>query len=125
MFNDLANQGAVTSGLLGSSPGAIHPMQAMTQLEMQEMQSRRVQSSAQQSTLSAQPNVYNGALLTAGSAGIVSTYRPAPRIHLEVDKGTNGFVLKASNGDIMIAKDLEELRDLFISQVVSRLLEDK
>lgn len=124
LSDNIAAQAAASSGLLGSSPGAIHPMQGMTQLEMQEMQVRRVQNAAQQSTLMAHANAYNGALLTAGSAGIGNTYRPAPRIHLEVDKVTNGYTIKC-NTDIMIAKDLEELRDLFISQVVSRLLEDK
>lgn len=122
--DDIAAQAAASSGLLGSAPGAIHPMQAMTQLEMQEMQARRVQNAAQQSTLLAHPHTYNGALLTAGSVGIGNTYRHALRVSLEVDKVTNGFTLKCGL-DILIAKDLEELRDLFVSQVASRLLEDK
>lgn len=124
MFNDETLNQAVHRSIYGSNPAGA---QAMTQLEMQEMQVRRVQNAAQQSTLLAAPGAYNPTMMMSGAAGVGSSNslnRNYARMHFEVDKVTNGFTLKCGP-DLLIAKDIEELRDLFVSQVASRLLEDK
>lgn len=64
---------------------------------------------------------YNQAI-TSGSA-----YRDewlAPRVRIEVDRVSNGYVI-AVGSERMIAKDLEELQQHFIAQVVSKLVLDK
>jgi hypothetical protein len=50
----------------------------------------------------------------------------SPRVSIEIDRVTNGYVM-AVGGERMIAKDLEELQAQFIAQVVSKLVleEDK
>ena len=48
----------------------------------------------------------------------------APRVRIEVDKVSNGYVI-AVGSERMIAKDLEELQQHFIAQVVSKLVLDK
>lgn len=67
---------------------------------------------------------YNQAIV-GGSAMYRDTQR-SPRIHIEVDRVTNGYVL-AVYDNRLIAKDLEELQQHFIAQVVSKLVleEDK
>lgn len=65
---------------------------------------------------------YNQAV-TSGS----SIYRDdwmAPRVRIEVDKVSNGYVM-AVGSERMIAKDLEELQQHFIAQVVSKLVLDE
>lgn len=65
---------------------------------------------------------YNQAV-TSGSA----IYRDdwlAPRVHIEVDRVTNGYVL-AVGSERMIAKDIEELQQHFVAQVVSKLVLDE
>ena len=71
--------------------------------------------------------------LTTGQAynqGVISgsaIYRDewlAPRVHIEVDRVTNGYVL-AVGSVRLIAKDLEELQQHFVAQVVSKLVLDK
>lgn len=62
---------------------------------------------------------YNQAVIS-GSA----IYRDdwmAPRVRIEVDRVTNGYVL-AVGSERLIAKDLEELQQHFIAQVVSKLV---
>lgn len=97
MFNDLANQAAIISGLasgqLVNTAGPVTLQQAY------------------------------GAALTSDSSLPREAFRSAPRLRVEVDKVTNGFVL-AVGAERMIAKDLEELQGLFISQVAAMLLED-
>lgn len=48
----------------------------------------------------------------------------APRVRIEVDRVTNGYVMAVGN-ERMIAKDLEELQSQFIAQVVSKLVLDE
>jgi len=74
-----------------------------------------------QGTISAQAQAYNQAV-TSGSA----IYRDdwlAPRVRIEVDRVTNGYVL-AVGSERMIAKDIEELQQHFVAQVVSKLVLD-
>ena len=67
--------------------------------------------------VSTQQNAYNAAI----SRG---TFSMSPRVHIEVDRVTNGYVL-AVGSERMIAKDLEELQQHFIAQVVSKLVLDE
>lgn len=72
--------------------------------------------------ISSQQHAYNQAI-TSGSA----IYRKdwmAPRVHIEVDRVTNGYVLDVG-GERMIAKDLEELQQHFTAQIVSKLVLDE
>lgn len=65
---------------------------------------------------------YNNAVIS-GSA----IYRDdwiAPRVRIEVDKVSNGYVIAVGN-ERLIAKDLEELQQHFVAQVVSKLVLDK
>lgn len=77
---------------------------------------------AQGTTISAQQQAYNQAI-TAGS-GIYRDAWLAPRVHIEVDRVTNGYVL-AVGSERLIARDLEELQQHFVAQVVSKLVLDK
>lgn len=118
MLNDLANQGAVSSGLLGS-PYGNNPLgaQGMSQADMQRMQSAQMNM--------AQNSLYPGGIVGPSTiSGAWPPFHKAPRLQLEVDKVTNGFVLKCKN-ELLIAKDLEELQGLFVAQVAAMLLEDK
>lgn len=66
-------------------------------------------------------NTYNQAL--AGQARMRREgFTKAPRLFVEVDVVTNGFVLAVGN-ERMIAKDLEELQQHFTAQVASLLLD--
>lgn len=70
----------------------------------------------------AQQQAYNQAI-TSGSA----IYRDewlAPRVRIEVDKVSNGYVI-AVGSERLIAKDLEELQQHFVAQIVSKLVLDK
>ena len=69
-----------------------------------------------------QQTAYNQAV-TAGS-GIYREDWIAPRVRIEVDRVTNGYVM-AVGSERMIAKDLEELQAQFIAQVVSKLVLDE
>ena len=69
-----------------------------------------------------QLQAYNQAI-TAGS-GIYRDDWIAPRVRIEVDRVTNGYVM-AVGSERMIAKDLEELQAQFIAQVVSKLVLEK
>jgi hypothetical protein len=71
---------------------------------------------------SAQQNAYNQAI-TAGS-GVYRDRWISPRVHIEVDRVTNGYVI-AVGDERLIAKDLEELQQHFIAQVVSKLVLDE
>jgi hypothetical protein len=69
-----------------------------------------------------QLQAYNQAVI----AGI-EIYRDdwmAPRVRIDIDRVTNGYVL-AVGSERMIAKDLEELQAQFIAQVVSKLVLDE
>lgn len=71
---------------------------------------------------STQQQAYNQAV-TSGS----SIYRDdwiVPRVRIEVDKVSNGYVM-AVGSERLIARDLEELQQHFVSQVVSKLVLDK
>lgn len=72
--------------------------------------------------VSTQQNAYNQAI-TSGSA----IYRDkwiSPRVHIEIDLVSNGYVMAVGN-ERLIAKDLEELQQHFIAQVVSKLVLEK
>lgn len=49
-------------------------------------------------------------------------FRHSPRLHSEVEVVGNGFVLTIG-GERLIAKDIEELQQHFVSQVANLLLE--
>lgn len=51
-------------------------------------------------------------------------YSNAPRVLIEIDRVTNGYVL-AVGDERMIAQDLEELQQHVLAQVVSRLVLDE
>lgn len=70
----------------------------------------------------AQAQAYNQAVV-AGS-GVYRDKWTAPRVHIEIDLVTNGYVMAVGN-ERLIAKDLEELQQHFIAQVVSKLVLDK
>ena len=118
MLNDLANQGAITSGLLGGSPYGNDPAgaQGMTAQQVSDANMRRMQIA--QAQMMANPP------LVASQNG-PGAFRKASRLSIDVDKVTNGFTLKSSTGDLLIAKNLEELQGLFVSQVAAMLLEDE
>lgn len=65
---------------------------------------------------------YNNAI-TAGS-GIYRDRWISPRVNIEIDLVTNGYVIAVGN-ERLIAKDLEELQQHFVAQVVSKLVLDK
>lgn len=65
---------------------------------------------------------YNQAITTG--SGIYRDDWMAPRVRIEVDRVTNGYVI-AVGSERMIAKDLEELQQHFVAQVVSKLVLDK
>lgn len=71
---------------------------------------------------STQQQAYNQAVISGSSI-----YRDdwmAPRVRIEVDKVSNGYVI-AIGSERLIARDLEELQQHFVSQVVSKLILDK
>lgn len=73
-------------------------------------------------TLATQQQAYNQAVISGSSI-----YRDdwmAPRMRIEVDKVSNGYVI-AVGSERLIARDLEELQQHFIAQVVSNLVLDK
>lgn len=77
---------------------------------------------AQSAITSIQQQAYNNAVVS-GSA----IYRDdwmAPRVRIEVDRVSNGYVL-AVGSERLIAKDLEELQQHFIAQIVSKLVLDE
>lgn len=69
-------------------------------------------------------NAFNQAVMANAGSGVYRDKWSSPRVHIEVDLVTNGYVL-AVGGERMIAKDLEELQQHFIAQVVSKLVLDK
>jgi len=72
---------------------------------------------------SAQQNAYNQAVLASNTlAG--DSFKLSPRIRLEVDRVSNGYVI-AVGSERLIAKDLEELQQHFVAQVVSKLVLDE
>ena len=75
-----------------------------------------------QNIANSQAQAYNQAV-TAGS-GIYRDDWIAPRVRIEVDRVTNGYVM-AVGSERMIAKDLEELQAQFIAQVVGKLVLEK
>ena len=73
-------------------------------------------------TLSAQQqHAYNSAVISG--SGIYRSVASNPRVFVEVDRVTNGYVLTVGD-ERMIAKDLEELQQHFIAQVVEKLVLD-
>lgn len=70
----------------------------------------------------AQQQAYNQ-VITAGS-GVYRDRWISPRVHIEVDRVSNGYVI-AVGDERLIAKDLEELQQHFVAQVVSKLVLDK
>lgn len=75
-----------------------------------------------QGTISAQAQAYNQAI--AAGSGIYRDKWSAPRVHIEIDLVTNGYVMAIGN-ERLIAKDLEELQQHFVAQVVSKLVLDE
>jgi hypothetical protein len=74
--------------------------------------------------ISAQQHAYNQALQSSGTLTTGDSFRLSPRIRLEVDRVSNGYVI-AVGSERMIAKDLEELQQHFTAQVVSKLVLDE
>lgn len=114
MNDDLLNAGM---GALGATTAAQGMMNA-NQLAVSAQEARRIQSSQLQAAMNTYQPFPN--TVTAGTP-----FRKSPRVSIEVGKVTNGFTLKSSSGDLLIAKDLEELQGLFVAQVAAMLLEDK
>lgn len=77
---------------------------------------------AQGSLTSAQAHAYNQAIIAGG--GLYREDWIAPRVRIEVDRVSNGYVL-AVGSERLIAKDLEELQQHFIAQIVSKLVLDE
>lgn len=73
-------------------------------------------------TVSAQQHAYNSAVISG--SGIYRSVASNPRVFVEVDRVTNGYVLTVGD-ERMIAKDLEELQQHFTAQVVSKLVLDE
>lgn len=73
-----------------------------------------------QNLANAQAQAYNQAVLSNQAIHRWS----APRVSIEVDRVTNGYVM-AVGSERMIAKDLEELQAQFIAQVVGKLVLDE
>lgn len=65
---------------------------------------------------------YNQAV--AGGSGVYRDRSLAPRVHIEVDRVSNGYVM-AIGSERLIAKDLEELQSHFVAQIVSKLVLDE
>ena len=78
---------------------------------------------AQGSIVSTQQQAYNQAIL-ANSTITGARFTMSPRVSIEIDRVTNGYVM-AVGSERMIAKDLEELQAQFIAQVVSKLVLDE
>lgn len=80
--------------------------------------------SSQQMQAALQQMQYNNAVMSANPPLMVREgyYTKAPRLYVEVDVVTNGFVFKCGD-DLLIAKDLEELQQHFVAQVANLLLE--
>ena len=72
---------------------------------------------ANSNLISTQQTAYNQAI-TRGS------FSMSPRVSIEVDRVTNGYVM-AVGSERMIAKDLDELQAQFIAQVVGKLVLDE
>lgn len=70
-----------------------------------------------------QAQAYNQAML-ANSSISNARFTMSPRVSIEIDLVTNGYVM-AVGSERMIAKDLEELQAQFIAQVVSKLVLDE
>jgi spore germination cell wall hydrolase CwlJ-like protein len=69
---------------------------------------------ANSNLISTQQTAYNTAI-ARGSFSMSS------RVHIEIDRVTNGYVM-AVGSERIIAKDLDELQAQFIAQVVSKLV---
>ena len=80
--------------------------------------------SSQQMQAALQQMQYNNAVMSANPPVMVREgyFTKAPRLYVEVDVVTNGFVL-AVGSERLIAKDIEELQQHFVSQVANLLLE--
>ncbi len=70
-----------------------------------------------------QAQAYNQAVLS-GSSITTARFSMSPRVSIEIDRVTNGYVLSVGS-ERMIAKDLDELQAQFIAQVVSKLVLDE
>lgn len=102
MFNQLAN----AAGQVGTSAGLGQAIAAQGVIG---------------GTYTTSQNAYNQALV--GQAQMLREgFTKAPRLYVEVDVVTNGFVL-AVGQERLIAKDLEELQQHFTAQVASLLLD--
>jgi hypothetical protein len=75
---------------------------------------------SQNTLATSQLQAYNQAML-ANSSISNARFTMSPRVSIEIDRVTNGYVM-AVGGERMIAKDLEELQAQFIAQVVSKLV---
>lgn len=79
--------------------------------------------STQQMQAALQQMQYNNAIMSANPPIMMREgFTKAPRLHIEVDVVTNGFVL-AVGSERLIAKDIEELQQHFVAQVANLLLE--
>ena len=78
---------------------------------------------AQGTLTTTQAQAYNQAIL-ANSTITGARFTMSPRVSIEIDRVTNGYVM-AVGSERMIAKDLDELQAQFIAQVVSKLVLDE
>ena len=101
------------------SNGQIHPAMNAAQgslLGNANMSSQQMQAALQQMQ-------YNNAITSANPPIMMREgFTKAPRLYVEVDAVTNGFVL-AVGSERLIAKDIEELQQHFVAQVANLLLE--
>ena len=107
MFNQLANAAGQTGISAGLGQANAAQGSVMTTNTSQQAYNNALMQQAQM--LANPPIVREG-------------FTKAPRLYVEVDVVTNGFVLSVGN-ERMIAKDLEELQQQFTAQVASLLLD--
>lgn len=129
MFEDSTiNAAAQNSGLLGQIANAgsgQYADAAQHGLYPGAVQAVGFSAAQQTALLAAQQMQYNNAVMSANPPVMLREgFKRAPRTTVEVDKVANGFVFKCG-GEILIAKDLEELQGLFIAQIAAMCLEDK
>jgi hypothetical protein len=102
------------------SNGQIHPAMNAAQ---GSLLSNTAGLSSQQMQLALQQMQYNNAGMSANPPVVMREgFTKAPRLYVEVDVVTNGFVL-AVGSERLIAKNIEELQQHFVAQVASLLLE--
>ena len=105
------------------SSGQIHPAMNAAQGMIGSSMGSGMLAQNTITSISAQQHAYNQALLS-NSPLPSDGFKLSPRIRLEVDRVSNGYVI-AVGSERLIAKDLEELQQHFVAQVVSKLVLDE